>query len=363
MKKSPKYPSITHLFVTILGTFLFLSGAHSAFATSIRQIQAADYEEQNSGGHMVISFVAPVSENVNALYFRAVGIAINAITNDIYLSGVGGASPHHPSNEPQFIRANTVYAFNFQGDPLQISQGTRYEIHLRFACSSDPCVHIFGSTASSTVLVGNTGATTSAQCIQGCEGFSVPQPLDLPFFALETGTVVLNLDEFSPSATSTQTSLNSAQAFCGSATFATSTSFWDGVAASFSRGICLAFAYVFVPSTESVAQFGSLGDTARTKIPFSYAYELAGDVAALTASTTENLPTFSLPFPALGSTTAMGSLIPSSISFFSTTTISAYLSDSNREALLGLQRLAIWFAVVLMFYRRITPHHVVAHAH
>lgn len=125
-------------------------------------------------------------------------------------------------------------------------------------------------------------------------------------------------------------------------------------------GVCTSMSFLFVPSQNSLTAFYGLKDQAASKIPFSYFFSIKNDFDALTASTSVNLPVWSYNFSSvdLGSSTPMGNLFSPNITILSTTTISTYLSDTNRNALLFLERVAIWLGVALYFYRRIIPHKI-----
>jgi len=142
--------------------------------------------------------------------------------------------------------------------------------------------------------------------------------------------------------------------------FATSSSILDSLGASVSYGFCVSFSYLFLPSTDSLEQFSNFTPTLQAKIPFSYVYELQTIFGGLSASTTANLSSVSYTLPAIGSTTPMGSFLPSTLTVLSTSTIAQYLPDNVRNSLLGLQRIALWLGFVLMMYRRIVPHHVMS---
>jgi len=125
------------------------------------------------------------------------------------------------------------------------------------------------------------------------------------------------------------------------------------------NGICRVGAFLFVPSGASTAQFGLLASTTQAKIPFSYVYGLVGVFSGLTASSTSNLSSVVIAFPAIGSSTALGAIVPTTIVGLSTSTISTYLPESVRQGFLGLQRVFLWAGFIYFIYRRIVPHHVI----
>lgn len=151
-------------------------------------------------------------------------------------------------------------------------------------------------------------------------------------------------------------STTSQQVYCN-ANFATSTGLLDNIGASFARGICNVTVFLFVPSNNAVAQWQGLASTSSNKIPFSYFTELRGLFNQLTATSSETVPTYAANLAAtgVGSTTAIGNILPS-LTWLSVSAIQTYLPAGIHDALFFLARCAIWFSVAMLFYRRVIPH-------
>jgi len=144
----------------------------------------------------------------------------------------------------------------------------------------------------------------------------------------------------------------------------TSSSFFSGLSATstlnslngqcsqagniFSEGICTAFAFLFIPNTETINQYNSLNELAKTKIPFYYVSYIQSVFSNFSTTTSSNLPLFSIPLHNIASSTLTGPIPDLSIS---TTTISTYLPDWARLALQALLTAAIWLAVGWHVYK------------
>lgn len=151
---------------------------------------------------------------------------------------------------------------------------------------------------------------------------------------------------------------SSQQVYCYG-NFASTTGLLDSVAQSISIGICNVGVFLFVPSNEAISNFQALASTSQSKIPFSYVYGLGSIYSSLTASTSVNLPTYTLDLPALGTTTPLGNILPDSVTFLSTTTIDTYYPTATRETFLFLGSSAIWLGLAFILYRRVVPHHTI----
>jgi len=154
-----------------------------------------------------------------------------------------------------------------------------------------------------------------------------------------------------PTTTDSGIFLSGAQGYCNDV-FASST----GIGATISNGLCVALGFLFIPTPGSISQFAGLNDALAEHVPFSYVYAVAGDVDTLTASSTANLPTWTVPLSQFPTSTVTGSF--SDLTILSTSTISKYFPDSARLSFLFIERSAIWFGVIFAFYRRIVPHKV-----
>lgn len=157
-----------------------------------------------------------------------------------------------------------------------------------------------------------------------------------------------------PGFTDVGISTTSQQVYCNQ-NFSTSSGLLDSLGQSIALGACNVGVFLFVPSQSALSQFYSLSSTSQSKIPFSYYYGIKNIFYGLTASSTENLPNWSIPFPNLSSTTPLGSIIPTTIPILSTSTIDKYYPTAIRETVLTLASFVIWVLVALVIYRRIVP--------
>lgn len=122
-------------------------------------------------------------------------------------------------------------------------------------------------------------------------------------------------------------------------------------------GLCNVFTFLFVPSDVSISQLVDRWSLLQDKIPFSYYNEFYSYFSALTATTTENVQTFSINLSLVdfASSTAFGPILPSSFDFFSKETISRYISEDTHDLIFLLMEAVIWLAVAFHIYNRVVP--------
>lgn len=102
--------------------------------------------------------------------------------------------------------------------------------------------------------------------------------------------------------------------------------------------ISTSFAFLFIPSENSVADFLSLNDTLATKFPFAYVYDFSDVISSLYSDPSMNMPTFSVPWPGGNTFTILSYDLVNGVPFVSLIrTIMGYL---------------LWFAFGLAMYRR-----------
>jgi len=178
-------------------------------------------------------------------------------------------------------------------------------------------------------------------------GSGVASNVGVPYFSFAT-----NGFQITPSASSLGIFFSGAVAFCNSA-FASST----GIGAYIGNGLCVALGYLFVPTPESILQFGVIGDAAKTRLPFSYFYGIADIFQGLSASSTQNFPVYSFGLSQIdfASSTAMGPILPSNLEFLSSTTINKYMPVGMHDLLYNLMVLVIWVDVAFVLYHKIVP--------
>jgi len=128
-------------------------------------------------------------------------------------------------------------------------------------------------------------------------------------------------------------------------TLSTSTNIITQTASDFSYGICVSFALLFVPNADVLAQYGNLASTTKSKFPVLT--QVQTEIATLTASSTANLPHLSLNMHDLGigSTTAIGNILPN-FDALSSTTVQSYMPAGTLDALKALAVAAIWLTFI-----------------
>jgi len=179
--------------------------------------------------------------------------------------------------------------------------------------------------------------------------------LAVPQFIIEGVNASLDpnlINSGNPSGVSTST----IQTYCSSS-YSTSTGLFSDLSNAVTYGTCTAFAFLFVPNQDTLQDFSDLSSTTRSKIPFSYGYDIAGIFTGLNASTSQNFPTFTIGLGAIdfASSTAMGSIFPSNLDFLSTTTINRFLPAGMHDLLYNFAIFVIWVEVAFVLYRKVMP--------
>jgi len=139
--------------------------------------------------------------------------------------------------------------------------------------------------------------------------------------------------------------------------FGTSTSFIGEVGNAFAWAGCYVTTFLFVPSDGALQGFSDLVETSQGKIPFSYGYDIAGIFSSMSASSSQNFPTYTIPLGAIdfASSTAMGPIFPTSLDFLSSTTINKFLPPGMHDLLYNFAIFVIWVEVAFLLYRKIVP--------
>jgi len=126
-------------------------------------------------------------------------------------------------------------------------------------------------------------------------------------------------------------------------------------AGTFDLGECVA--YLIVPSSCNVIDnYREVPTTLSQRFPFAYIASIANTWSGLTASTTQNAPEFSyqLASVGLGSTTAMGNILPNVV-VFSASTTKQYFPSGTFEALKSIFAIALilgTFSLIFSVSRR-----------
>jgi len=144
-------------------------------------------------------------------------------------------------------------------------------------------------------------------------------------------------------------STSSQQVYCAQ-NFASTTGILDGIARGFSVGLCNVGVFLFVPSTGSINQWQNLATTTKSKIPFSYMYQVAADVYGLSASSSDNFINVEIDMSGWASSSIV--TLPQSWTVLSTSTVSQYYPDSIRILFRTLMATIVWLGFILWVYHK-----------
>jgi len=222
------------------------------------------------------------------------------------------------------------------------TQSSRYYVVL--ASLLDPAI----DPTSPSAVLGTTLATGRTLLVDGGTA-TTPNGRAL-YWQLYSGTAQVF---FTPDPNATGFASSTVNTLCND-NFATSTSFIDSIASNISNGMCRVVVFLFVPSSSAINQYTSFNQTLQSKIPFSYFYDLATlyDSVVGTSSPTFIDVSFDISSTTVAST-SFGSFIPS-ITAFSTTTISEYLSPTFLSLLRSLMVSALYLGFAYVAFRRVS---------
>lgn len=113
------------------------------------------------------------------------------------------------------------------------------------------------------------------------------------------------------------------------------------------NGLCRVGAFLVIPTSESLNNFSTLSQTTKARFPFSYINNVITVWNSLTASSTENSPsyTYNLADLGIGSTTALGNILPD-VTVFSASTTKTYFPPGTFDILKNLARIAIILTLI-----------------
>lgn len=152
---------------------------------------------------------------------------------------------------------------------------------------------------------------------------------------------------------------------------ATSSSMWSGQDATttltdlaqqcsqasnlFAEGLCIGFSFLFMPSSSVIGGYTNLIDDVQTRFPVSYVVGVSDAFDSLSASSTANMITVTLPFHSMnvGTSSPLGlyNIVSADVDAFSTSTIQQYIGSTYWNLFQSLIALAIWltFAADVFF--------------
>jgi len=340
MKKLPKYLSAIALVIGIWGAF----SVPSVDAQVILAQQPNDSQEiyscNNGSTPPGCSNNRTYQLGQQTITGSSSAISINTTISDS--DGTVGIqvlmTPYYDSSYSVAVGQSCLYLRNFTGAIVSGRQIIEYYLDGgTYNCNY--------STYASTTLYWtmsiqfSPGGTWSVDHFGNSNG--------VPYFVIAGEAI-----DLIPSITSSQFNLSGAFTFCNDI-FASST----GIGSTIMNGLCVVGGYLFIPSYASIQAFSDLSLTLQEKIPFSYGYDIAGIFSGMSASSTENFPTYSIGLNAIdfSSSTAMGPIFPTSLDFLSSTTINKFLSPGMHDILYNFAIFVIWVEVAFVLYRKIVP--------
>lgn len=282
---------------TIIGQFTTDSNQHCFSTTNPGDIEFFQYNPTpNAGIESII-----VSSSTNAMDIDA----INPTATINGTSTSGNVFYHFPLTgnvtDPQCMTPNTVY-YIMINSPFPSS----------YVVSGVPTPLMFGFITD--------GSSLSTSIIPGTPGFAT--------IGVSTSTLY--------------------QTCYSNLSNATSSSFFSQFEQDFSLGLCQTGVFLFVPNTYAVGQFTNIPNQLSVRFPFSWFVGTGSAIIdTVTSTTTNNFPGYTIDLQSLGigSTTPMGNILPK-FTFLSTSTVSTYLDDSKREALLFMVSCGLWLGFI-----------------
>jgi len=329
MKKLPKYLSFIVMTMTGWGAFLLPFANATTLYQQLTDNQGGINYSCNAGGLSLASFVAPVSSNLSGgyvyLFIQGASQDVAGFSFNVSTTASNAGSISTSANAPTIASTSPATSYQLSFSSGSITAGTTYYVVAN--CSTSGGVVFIPSQITGTNFYGYVvdGGAESVPVAPGIPGF-----------------------------TNIGIASSSQQIYCNSS-FSTSSGFLSSIASDVANGLCNVTVFLFVPPQSSLSQFQLLASTTQSRIPFSYAYQLYTDFSGLSASSTANLPTWTLSFVGFASSSVLGPILPDHLTFFSTSTISTYLPDSTRLAMLFIERMGIWVGLVFYFYRKVIP--------
>jgi len=115
----------------------------------------------------------------------------------------------------------------------------------------------------------------------------------------------------------------------------------------FTNAICVSFSYLFIPSEQTLNDFASLASTSAAKFPISWFYGVRTALSQAQATSTSNMSdiSFNLASVGLGSTTAIGNVLPN-VEVFSTSTITHFMPSGVWTAIQAFMSAALWIGLM-----------------
>jgi len=153
-----------------------------------------------------------------------------------------------------------------------------------------------------------------------------------------------------------------------SSLFANSTTTLEMIAAQcddagniFSRGLCYAASFLFVPNPSVLNAYAALPELASTKFPFTYIVGVSDAFNGLVATSTANIPTTAFGYHdvygGIASSSPFGNFLPD-VTILGTSTIYAYISPTLWSWFQNLISLGIWLSLGAYIFFEVRNKHV-----
>jgi len=109
---------------------------------------------------------------------------------------------------------------------------------------------------------------------------------------------------------------------------------------------------MFVPTPNSLSQFSDLQPQLAEHLPFSYVFGVGTIWNSLSASSSNNVPQYTIDLGAIGigSTSALGNILPARMDLLSSTTINKYLPSGVHDTLYTIAEWAIAMMAIAGMY-------------
>jgi len=124
----------------------------------------------------------------------------------------------------------------------------------------------------------------------------------------------------------------------------------------FSRGLCWAGTYLFVPNPNVLNQYAALPQLVQTKFPFSWVSGVKEEFDTLSASSSTQSFSVDMSTLGMGSTSPIGNVLPN-ITLFSTSTVTRFMPAGMWAAIQALMAAALWIALGYDIYITVRRRH------
>jgi len=354
-------------FLLFTGSFHFADSA-TDFSQSINSQETNKINTSVSSAAFNLGNLPSASNGLapNQLVIRAYDDA--AINANFYLScstspfsPVGGCSGAwagaaaiyftNPTIGTNLPNSPTILTFSSTTMPLYDTEpGRYYFLH----------VNKTGPTNGIITLLGNN--TASSTCVAGC----IVQNTGQPYFIITSGTSTINWDAATIATPIDWSALVFVSTTTGLFSGTTSQAALDSIADRcedpnnnlFSRGLCYAGVYLFIPDPGILNNYAQLPTLMQTKFPFSWVAQVKEAISARTAGASGQMTAFSFNLANLGigSSTPIGNVLPNYVGF-SSTTVTQYIGLSAWNAGQALIAAALWLALGLDIYYTVRRRH------